>query len=88
MHAAGAPTRPALANGLIALLALMPPGRGTRPRLLAMETELKARMTSMAAAPATERHRVEQRNTPLTAVRATAEEATPSVPPSWPSWAQ
>lgn len=69
-------TRPALGTCLLVALALTPLGCATRQQLLEMETEFKARMTRMEAGLATEKRRVDELNTQLSAVRATATEAT------------
>lgn len=76
MHATDALTRPAFKIGLAALLTLTPLGCATRQQLLEMDTEFKARMTKMEAGLATEKRRVDELNTQLNAVRATADEAT------------
>ena len=57
-------------------LALTPLGCATQQQLLEMETALKARMAKTEAALAIEKGRVDQLNTQLAAVRATATEAT------------
>jgi len=65
-----------LKTWLLVALALTPLGCATRQQLLEMETEFKARMTRMEAGLATEKKRVDELNTQLAAVRATATEAT------------
>lgn len=57
-------------------LALTPLGCATQQQLLEMETALKTRMAKTEAALAIEKGRVDQLNTQLAAVRATATEAT------------
>jgi outer membrane protein OmpA-like peptidoglycan-associated protein len=58
------------------VLALTPLGCATRQQLLEMETEFNARMTRMETGLAAEKARVDQLTTRLTAVSATATEAT------------
>ena len=69
-------TRPALTICLFLLLPIMPLGCATRQQVLEMETDFKARMSRIEASLDAEKKRVDELNTQINTVRATATEGT------------